>query len=65
MKREILNFKLHRAIGGCCPGHDDWPDQTYRNPRSKRARSKQTRMEHRVVRANVRQQLIREVQEVL
>jgi hypothetical protein len=47
MKREI--FLLIR-VDQCCPGHDDWPNQTYKNNRSKRARSNDIKKEHRFVR---------------
>jgi len=51
MKREILNYKRGIDINGCCPGHDDWPDETYRNRNSKRARSKDKQKEHQYVRS--------------
>jgi len=50
MKREILNFKRKRLINGCCPGHDDWPNETYRSRRSMRARARDKAREHRVAR---------------
>jgi len=50
MKREILNLKLKKIINGCCPGHDDWPDETYKSNLSKRARAKSIKKEHQFVR---------------
>ena len=50
MKREILKFKLKRNINGCCPGHDDWPDETYRGRKSKKARSRSKKREHQYAR---------------
>jgi hypothetical protein len=50
MKREILIHKQHRDIGGCCPGHDEYPDETYKSNRSKRARSRDKQKEHQYVR---------------
>jgi hypothetical protein len=48
MKREILN--IHRCVSGCCPGHDQFSDSTYKNNRSKRARSRDIKKEHRAAR---------------
>lgn len=56
MKREILNHKLGGIISGCCPGHDDWPIETYRNRRSKAARSRDIRREHKYVRTLARRE---------
>jgi len=50
MKREILKFKRGLDISGCCPGHDDWPHETYSSNRSKRARARDIGKEHRYVR---------------
>lgn len=47
MKREIIDIK---HPGNCCPGHDDYPCETYKNNRSKKARSKGIKLEHRYVR---------------
>lgn len=44
MKREIIDVYYP---GYCCPGHDDYPRDTYRNRRSKKARSKSIKKEHR------------------
>ena len=49
MKRDIISLK-GRAVSGCCPGHDTWPNESYENRRSKRARSRDKKREHRYVR---------------
>lgn len=50
MKREILTIKRKKMINGCCPGHDDWPSEAYKSNRSKKARSRDKKKEHRFVR---------------
>lgn len=47
MKREILTFRRMKHVSGCCPGHDDYPTEKYRNNRSTRARSRDKKKEHR------------------
>lgn len=54
MKREIKNVKSAKSLDQCCPGHDDFPCDTYRNRRSKKARSKGIAREHRYVRRIVK-----------
>ena len=44
MKREILKFKCGSC--GCCPGHDTFPDDTYGNRRSKKARTRDRKIEN-------------------
>ena len=61
MKREILNHKLRRTVNGSCPGHDDWPDETYRSRRSKRARSRDKQKEHQLARTFTKQDLTPEM----
>ena len=56
MKRQILTIP-NTHPGRCCPGHDDFPCETYDNNRSKKARSKGIAVEHRFVRRVLRQQL--------
>ena len=60
MKREILKHKLASAISGCCPGHDDWPNDTYSNNRSKKARSRDKAREHRTARHLSKNQISKE-----
>lgn len=56
MKREI---SLTGDLKGsrCCPGHDKWPNDSYRSNRSKRARSKTKQIEHQVARARAKASL--------
>ncbi len=35
----------------CCPGHDKFPSETYRNRLSRKAHSRDTRLLHKVARA--------------
>lgn len=58
MKREIIEIK---HPGNCCPGHDEYPCETYKNNRSKRARSKGIKLEHRYVRRIKKLNLIKQV----
>lgn len=51
MQREILKFKRKKFINGCCPGHDDFPDETYKSRRSKKARARDKRVEHQYARS--------------
>lgn len=48
MKRDLL--KIRRGDSGCCPGHDTYPDDSYKNRRSKKARARGKQMEHKLVR---------------
>ena len=49
MKREIMS--VPGAVFDCrCPGHDTWPCETYSNRRSKRARARDKKLEHRYAR---------------
>lgn len=60
MKREILNHKP--GVTGCCPGHDEFPDDTYKSNRSKRARSRDIKKEHRMVRRIVKNKLHNDIE---
>jgi hypothetical protein len=51
MRREILTVKRGRDVSGCCPGHDDFPHETYRSRRSKRARARDKKIEHQYARS--------------
>lgn len=50
MRREIKDIRGPKRLDPCCPGHDDWPNDTYKSRRSKRARSRDKGREHRFVR---------------
>lgn len=65
MKREILQLKRMRHINGCCPGHDDYPSETYGSNRSKRARARDMKKEHRHARRVLRLQLVQSTEEHL
>jgi hypothetical protein len=55
MKREIR--QLVSNMDDCCPGHDSYPSDTYSSRRSKKARSKGIKREHKYVRHLVKQEL--------
>lgn len=57
MKREILDHKRYKFIGGCCPGHDTWPDDVYSTRSSVHARAKGKAKEHRLVRRIAKQKI--------
>jgi hypothetical protein len=59
MKRTILTYK--RGVSDCYPGHGNFPCETYRNRRSKKARSRDRKKENQVV----RQLQKRELQELM
>lgn len=48
MKREITYYIPHTH--GCCPGHDLFPTETYKNRRSKKARARGKKLEHKMAR---------------
>lgn len=60
MKREILTKK--RRVCGCCPGHDQYPNETYKNRTSKRARSRDKKIEHQHIRSITKRELIKEIE---
>lgn len=39
-----------RWDANCCPGHDNFPCETYRNRRSKKAQTRDTKIAHRIAR---------------
>lgn len=60
MKREIIYWDRH--CSDCCPGHDKFPNGTYRNRRSKKQRAKDKQKEHQVARRKTKHQLNKELQ---
>ena len=44
-------YGVDRRDRGCCPGHDKFPCDTYRNRRSKKARAVANRIAHKRARA--------------
>jgi hypothetical protein len=49
--------KIKPGTHGCCPGHDTFPSETYRSRRSKKARSRDKKLEHRYIRSLLKRQL--------
>ena len=43
-------YGVYRGDFGCCPGHDKFPRETYRNRRSKAAQTRDTAVAHRAER---------------
>lgn len=62
MKREIKLLK--RGVSGCCPGHDDYPNDTYKTHASRKARSKHKTVEHKHVRTIIKRQISKEIEEI-
>jgi hypothetical protein len=60
MKREIEMLK-GAVVSDCCPGHDTYPVETYRNRRSKKARSRDKQIEHQHARSIQKQNLQKEI----
>lgn len=58
MKRQLL--QLRRGDCDCCPGHDKFPCETYRNRRSKKARAQGKKAEHQLVRTLLKRILFNE-----
>lgn len=55
MKREIKT--LLPKCDGCCPGHDQYPNDVYKNNRSKKQRAIFIAKEHRHFRRNLKQNI--------
>lgn len=45
----------------CCPGHDKFPKETYRNRRSKKAHTRDTKIAHQVGRSRQKELTRKEV----
>jgi hypothetical protein len=41
-------YGKHHITRGCCPGHDLFPRETYRNRRSVKAHRRDTKLAHRL-----------------
>lgn len=59
MKRELK--QLQPRQDECCPGHDTWPNETYGNRRSKKARSRGIKREHKYVRTLAKRALLKDL----
>ena len=57
MRRQILDIMPGHNTTGCCPGHDTYPADTYNSNRSKRARARDIKKEHRHARRVLKQQI--------
>lgn len=44
---------------GCCPGHDKFPSDSFRNRKSKKAQARDTQIAHRIARARIKTALHR------
>jgi hypothetical protein len=58
MKPYGVNPRWHQ---NCCPGHDVFPRETYRNNRSKRAQTRDTAIAHRAERRRVKLTLLKAI----
>jgi len=56
-------YGVKRKDSWCCPGHDKFPRETYRNNRSKRAQTRDTKLAHGIARSRARLELNRLVSE--
>ena len=65
MRREIEQLWSQHKLDQCCPGHDRFPNDTYRSRRSKRARARDKGIEHRFVRRQRKLALVRHCSEEL
>lgn len=61
MRRQIKDLLLGRKFGNCCPGHDTFPCDSYRNRRSKHARARDKKAEHQFVRTLFKRALFKEL----
>jgi hypothetical protein len=61
MKREVLTY--NRLLCGCCPGHDQYPGDTYKNRRSKKARAKGKKAEHKLARTLRKRSMVQDYHE--
>ncbi len=53
-------YGVKRKDRGCCPGHDKFPSETYRNRRSKKAQTRDTKTAHKRARAAIRAEIKKE-----
>ncbi|MEO5368369.1 MAG: hypothetical protein H7831_18830 [Magnetococcus sp. WYHC-3] len=55
-------YGVRRKDRGCCPGHDKFPNDTYKSRRSKKARAKASQFAHGIARARIKTALHRAVE---
>lgn len=58
----MKTYGLRKLDRGCCPGHDRFPCETYKNTRSKRAHRRDTKLMRRIARHIAKQTLTLETQ---
>lgn len=64
MKRELGEQPGKQLLDSwCCPGHDTWPCETYKNRRSKRARARDKRNEHQLARTIANRNILKQLEE--
>lgn len=63
MRRDIMNCKLQKDVNGCCPGHDDYPNEKYRSRRSTKARARDKKVEHQHARSLLKRMMNKELEE--
>jgi hypothetical protein len=64
MKRELMEQEgKHRHGSNCCPGHDNFPHETYKSNRSKRARARDKKVEHQLARTIAKRNLATQINE--
>lgn len=61
MRRELTKLV---KVCYCCPGHDKYPTEKYSSNRSTRARARDKKTEHQVVRRIQRRRLDKELTEL-
>ncbi len=65
MKRQLLLVPGKQLLGSwCCPGHDAWPHETYKNKRSKQARARDIKKEHQLARTLEKRELNKELKDI-
>ena len=53
-------YGVGRKDGGCCPGHDKFPADSYNSSRSKKAHTRITRVAHKKARAMAKVELTKD-----
>ena len=61
MQRQLQHVGGKAKGCWCCPGHDVFPCDTYKNNRSKRARSRDKKVEHQYVRSILKRKLMKQL----
>lgn len=56
-------YGVKRKDFGCCPGHDKFPKQSYKNRRSVKARARSVKLSHGIARAWAKRNILKEFME--